>query len=105
MQQTAERERIYVSAHELVDTFKRLVHEGNVRRIIIRQDEHVLAEFPLTAGVIGAVFVPMLAMVGTLAALLAGCTIDVEREESPTGDIRDKEREAAGRELEEWEKY
>jgi hypothetical protein len=104
MQQTRERERIEVNAYELIDTFKRLVHEGNVRRITIRQNEHTIAEFPLSAGVVGAVFMPMLAMVGTLAALLAGCTIDVERDyASGTGPPKDEP--AGGRELEWWEKY
>ena len=52
-----------------------------MRRIVIAQGERTIAEFPLTVGVVGAVFAPMLAAVGALAALLTDCTISVEREE------------------------
>ncbi|HEU5086128.1 MAG TPA: DUF4342 domain-containing protein, partial [Roseiflexaceae bacterium] len=55
------------------------IHEGNVRRITIRQGEQTIAEFPLTIGVIGVLMAPVLAAVGALAALLSDCTIEVER--------------------------
>ena len=58
---------------------KKLVHEGNVRRIIIKQEGRTVAEFPLTVGVVGAVFAPVLAAAGALAAVLTECTIEVER--------------------------
>jgi hypothetical protein len=74
-------ESFRVQGGELLDQVKRLVHEGNVRRIVIKQGERSIAEFPLTAGLVGAVFAPMLAAVGALAALLTDCTIEVEREE------------------------
>jgi len=65
---------------------KRLVHEGNVRRIIIKQEDRTVAEFQLTIGVIGVVLAPVLAAVGALAALLTDCTIEVEREDdAPVG--------------------
>jgi hypothetical protein len=72
-------ETFSVQGGELLDTVRRLVHEGNVRRIVIRQGERTVAEFPLTAGVVGAVIAPVLAAVGALAALLTQCTIAVER--------------------------
>jgi len=71
-----------VQGGELLDRVKQLVHEGNVRRIVISQGERTVAEFPLTAGVVGAVFAPVLAAVGALAALLTDCSIAVEREEA-----------------------
>ena len=71
-----------VQGGELLDRVKQLVHEGNVRRIVISQGERTVAEFPLTAGVVGAVFAPMLAAVGALAALLTDCSIAVEREQT-----------------------
>jgi hypothetical protein len=73
-------ESIRVQGGELLDQVRRLVHEGNVRRIVIKQGGRTVAEFPLTAGVVGAVFAPMLAAVGAIAALATDCTIDVERE-------------------------
>ena len=71
-----------VQGGELLDRVKQLVHEGNVRRIVISQGERTVAEFPLTAGVVGAVFAPTLAAVGALAALLTDCSIAVEREQT-----------------------
>jgi hypothetical protein len=65
---------------QLVDEVKRLVHEGNVRRVIVRQEDRVVAEFPLTVGVVGALAAPAVAAIGALVALLADCRIDVERE-------------------------
>jgi hypothetical protein len=73
------RETIEVSSDELVATVKRLVAEGNVRHVRIRQGQRTIAEFPLTAGVVGALLAPVLAALGGLAAVLAECTIDVER--------------------------
>jgi hypothetical protein len=69
-----------VQGGELIEKFKELVREGNVRRIVIRQGDRTIAEFPLTAGVVGAVFAPVLAAVGALAALLTECSILVQRE-------------------------
>jgi hypothetical protein len=64
---------------QVVDRVKDLIHEGNVRRIIVKQDDRVIAEFPLTVGVVGALVAPMLAALGALAALLTECTIEIER--------------------------
>ncbi|HEY5002837.1 MAG TPA: DUF4342 domain-containing protein [Ktedonobacteraceae bacterium] len=74
-----QREQIHVEGTDLADRVKELIHEGNVRRIIIRQDEHVIIEFPLTVGVVGTLIAPWLAAVGAIGALLAHCTIEVER--------------------------
>jgi hypothetical protein len=65
---------------QLVDELKRLVHEGNVRRVVVRQGDRVVAEFPLTIGVVGALAAPAVAAIGALVALLADCRLDVERE-------------------------
>ena len=63
-----------------VEKLRALIHEGNVRRVTIKHEGHSIAEFPLVVGVIGAVFAPVLAAVGALAAVLTECTIEVERE-------------------------
>lgn len=73
-------ETIKVEGGELLEQVKRLIHEGNVRRIVIRQGDRSVAEFPLTVGLVGTVAAPVLAAVGALAALLTNCTIEVERE-------------------------
>ena len=63
----------------MVGKVKELIEEGNVRRIVIKQGERTIAEFPLTVGVVGAVAAPMLAAVGAIAALVTDCKIEVER--------------------------
>jgi hypothetical protein len=75
------KESFKVAADNLVDAVKKLLHEGNVRRIVIKQDGRTVAEFPVTVGVVGTVVAPMLAAVGALAAVLTECTIEVERAE------------------------
>jgi len=77
-------ESFKVAGEQLVDAVKRLLHEGNVRRVIIKHDGHTVVEFPLTVGVIGAVLAPVLAAVGAIAAALKECTIEVERVEPPS---------------------
>jgi len=72
-------ESFKVAANELVDAVKRLVHEGNVRRVIIKQDGRTVVEFPLTVGVVGTVLAPVLAAAGAIAAVLTECTLVVER--------------------------
>ena len=75
-------ETFKVAGEQLVDAVKTLVHEGNVRRVIIKHDTHTIAEFPLTVGVIGAVLAPVLAAVAAIAAVIKECTIEVERVET-----------------------
>lgn len=58
---------------------RKLVEEGNIRRIVVKQRGRTIAEFPLTAGVIGAVIAPVAAAIGALSALIADCTIEVEK--------------------------
>ena len=71
-----------VSGKNLLDRVKQIVHEGNVRRITIKNPEgKVLLDIPLTMGVVGAVLLPFWAAVGTIAALASDYTLVVEREE------------------------
>ena len=63
----------------VVEKVKELVREGNVRRVIVKHEGRVVAEFPLTAGVVGVVLAPVLAAIGALVALLKDCTVEVER--------------------------
>jgi hypothetical protein len=75
-------ESFKVAADQLVDAVKKIIHEGNVRRVIIKQEGRTVVEFPITVGVIGTVFAPILAAAGALAAVLTECTIEVERTKS-----------------------
>jgi len=77
-------ESFKVAGQQLVDAVKKLVHEGNVRRVIIKHDGHTIAEFPLTIGVIGAVLAPMLAAIAAIAAAVKECTVEEERVEPPS---------------------
>ena len=73
-------EEFRVSGDAVIAKIKELVHEGNVRSITLKgPDGNVLAHFPLTFGVIGAVLLPMWAAIGAVIALVADCTIVVER--------------------------
>jgi uncharacterized protein DUF4342 len=76
-------ESLEAKGGQVIDTLKQLVHEGNIRRISIKQDGQVIAEFPLTFGVVGAAVAPALAATGAIAALLTHCTIEVERTDAP----------------------
>jgi Flp pilus assembly pilin Flp len=73
-------EEFTVNGEELLAKVKSLINEGNIRRIIIKDEKgKTLVELPLTVGLIGAVLAPMLAAVGAIAALVTKCTIVVER--------------------------
>jgi hypothetical protein len=73
-------EEIQTTGEELVAKVKELVHEGNIRRITIQNEEgKALIEVPLTLGVVGAVLLPVWAAIGAIAALVTDCTIVVEK--------------------------
>jgi len=75
-------EEFSVNSDELVKKVKDLLHEGNVRKIIVRDEEgKLLLELPVTAGLIGAVLAPWLAAAGAIAALVTRCTVSVQRQE------------------------
>jgi hypothetical protein len=75
-------EEFKVSGEKLLGKVKELLHEGNIRRISIKNETgETIIELPLTIGAIGVVLAPMLAAVGTIAALVANCTIVVEKKD------------------------
>ena len=76
------KEEYSVSADNLVGKVKELIHEGNVTRIIIRNESgKTLLEIPATVGIVGILLTPWLAALGAIAALATECTIAVERRE------------------------
>ena len=75
-------EEYQVSGKDVVDRVRELLHEGNVTRVIVRDEGgKTLLEIPATVGVIGVVFAPWLAALGVIAALVTNCKIEVERRE------------------------
>jgi len=72
---------IETTGDQVISTVKQIIEAGNVRRIRVRQKDKVIAEFPLTIGVIGTVLAPILAAIGALTAVLTECTIEVEKVE------------------------
>jgi hypothetical protein len=78
------KEEFKVKGEELVEKVKQLIHEGNVRRLIIKDETgKVYLEIPLTFGVIGALVAPMLAAVGAIAAMVADLKVEVVRSDEP----------------------
>jgi len=70
-----------VSGERLVDRVKELIHQGNVRRIIVKiEADQPILELPLTIGVVGAVLLPAFVALGAIAALAANYTLVVEKE-------------------------
>ena len=81
------REEHRVRGDQVVSKIKEIIHEGNVRRITIRNDDgKVLIEVPLTIGVVGALLLPVWAAIGAIAAMVTNCSIEVERNEDEDKD-------------------
>src|SRR5712691_5792804 len=82
-------EEIRVQAQDLVGKVKDLIHEGNVRRVIIKDDRGVtFMEIPLTVATVSVIAAPVLAAVGAIAAALSNFTVVVERAERGAGPTR-----------------
>ena len=80
------------TTEQILAQLKKLVEEGNIRRVVVKQKGRTVAEFPLTAGVIGAVIAPVAAAIGALTALIADCTIEVEKTVSEPEVTQDRQR-------------
>ena len=80
-----KKEEFKVEGKKVVDKIKALIKEGNVRKITVKNSKgKVILSLPVTAGVIGAILLPPLIVVGAIAALVTQCTITVERAKSST---------------------
>jgi hypothetical protein len=88
-------ESVKAEGGAILDKLKDLLHEGNIRRVRVRQGDRTVAEFPLTAGVVGVMFAPVLAAVATIVALAKDCAIDIEREVDKTAAPADQSTPAA----------
>ncbi len=82
-EQKFKTEEFRVEGERLIAKVKELIHEGNIRRIIIKdKDGKTVMEIPMTLGVVGVLIAPQLAAIGAIAALLTEATIVVEKTES-----------------------
>jgi hypothetical protein len=78
-EEKVRREEFVIDGESLVEKIKDLVHEGNIRRVIIKNEEgRTLVDIPLTVGVLGALVVPQLAAIGAIAVLVSKATVVVE---------------------------
>lgn len=84
MPENTYTERIKVAGDQILSVVKTVIHEGNVRRLIIRNEkDQILIEVPVTVGVVGVLVAPVAAALGAVAALVTHCTIEVERVGEP----------------------
>ena len=77
------REQLAIQGEFLAEKVRELIHEGNVRRLIVKHDGHTVVEIPVTWGVIGAVLSPTLAAVGAIGMMVSNCTLEIIRVEPP----------------------
>ena len=73
------RETIGGTTDQILAQIRKLIDEGNIRRVVVKHQGKTIAEFPLTVGVVGTVIAPVAAAIGALTAVLAECTIEVEK--------------------------
>jgi hypothetical protein len=72
-------EKIEGTSDQILGQLRRVIEEGNARRVVVKQHGRTIAEFPLTVGVVGALIAPIAAAIGALTALVTDCTIEVEK--------------------------
>ncbi len=81
-EERARTEEFKVEGEKLIGKVKEVIHEGNIRRIIIKdKDGKTMLEIPMTFGVVGALIAPQLAAIGAIAALLTEATVVIEKED------------------------
>jgi hypothetical protein len=89
-EQSQRTQEFTLNGDEVVAKVKELIHEGNIRRITIKnEDGRTMLEVPLTLGLIGAALLPVFAAIGAAAALATRCTIVVERDVEPPSTAGD----------------
>ncbi|HXZ03352.1 MAG TPA: DUF4342 domain-containing protein [Ktedonobacteraceae bacterium] len=89
-EQKSYTEELQVMGEQLLSKVKELLHEGNVRRIIIKQEGRTIMEFPLTIGVVSVVAAPVLVAIGAISALIAQCSIEVIRSEPQSTSVTEE---------------
>lgn len=90
-------ESMSVAGSDLIDKVREIVKKGNVTKIRIKKDDKVIMDIPVTAGAISTILLPQLTLVGAAVALVANCTIEVERPDKGTVKlIEEKEENKSG---------
>ncbi len=80
-------EEFHINGEELLAKIKELIHEGNVRKIIIKDDKgSPYIELPLTLGVVGVLLAPVWAAIGALAAMASNFTVEVMKKTEEKGE-------------------
>ena len=82
------RDKIEGTTDQILTQIGKLIDEGNIRRVVVKHKGRVVAEFPLTVGVVGTVLAPLAAAIGALTAVLAECTIEVEKTTPPSDSTK-----------------
>ena len=82
------RETIEGTTEQILAQIRRLIDEGNIRRVLVKHQGRTVAEFPLTVGVVGTVIAPVAAAIGALSAVLAECSIEVEKISPPLNETQ-----------------
>ena len=83
MNEKVRTEEFRVDGEKLITKIREVIHEGNIRRIIIKDKEgKIVMEIPMTFGVVGVLLAPQLAAIGAIAALLTEATVVIERAEA-----------------------
>jgi hypothetical protein len=85
-------ETVKTESGNVIDRVREIIHKGNVRRVVVEHEGRVVAEFPLTAGVVGSLLAPPLAAIGAIYALAKDCSIKVERDQSTTGTTEARQK-------------
>ena len=82
MSEKTHTEEFKIDGEKLIAKIKELLHEGNIRKLIIKDKEgKVLMEIPMTFGMVGVLLAPQLAAIGAIAALVTEATLVVEKSE------------------------
>ncbi len=79
-----KREQFKLQGEQLAGKVKELLHEGNVRRLILKHEGHTILEIPVTLGIAAIVLAPVIAAVGVIGVMIADCTLEVVRLETPS---------------------
>lgn len=83
-------EQIHVAGSEVVDKLKEIVKKGNINRIKVKKGSDLILDIPITAGAVGAVFLPYITAIGAAVAFVSKCTIEIERPSKNNININEK---------------
>lgn len=85
-------ESFTVAGSEVVEKIKDIIRKGNVTKIRIKKDDNILLEIPVTAGAVSALVVPQLTLAGAALALVANCTIEVEKQDKSVTVFKEEKK-------------